>query len=171
MKLFELIQTNNWLSVEFTLLNLYPDQEQNIESYKNIYSQLQQTTAINTNMQIVLTQYFDDETNEKGYVDVSGFNDDDPQETLSVSHAIEFVPWKEWLGMTINKITLAEFNELEIISHCLYEMTFIGYNEAEIQEQFAAINKTVDEYKKMPDEEKQNNTKSLDDFLKEQEEE
>ncbi len=83
------------------------------------------------------------------------------------SYAIEFVPWKEWLGMTINKDTLVEFNELEIISHCLYEMTFVGYNEEEIQEQFSAINDSMEEYKNMTDEEKKMNTKSLDDLLKE----
>lgn len=171
MKLFVLFQTNNWLSVGVTLINLYPDQEQNFEIYKTIYSQLQQTPAIDSNFQIVLTQYFDDETNEKSYVDVSGFKDNDLKDTLTDGHAIEFVPWKEWLGMTINKVTLAEFNELEIISHCLYEMTFIGYDEKEIQEQFSEINNSIDEYKNMTDEEKQKNTISLEEFLKELEEE
>ena len=167
MKLLELIKTNNWLSVQYMLLNLYPDQEDNLISYQSIYIQLQQSSASKTNMQIVLTQYFDEETNEKSYVDVSGLKKSNDQDTVMESYAIEFVPWKEWLGMTINKDTLAEFNELEIISHCLYEMTFVGYNEEEIQEQFSAINDSMEEYKNMTEEEKKMNTKSLDDLLKE----
>ena len=163
MKLFELIQTNNWLSVEFTLLNMYPDQKKNIESYKGIYAQLQQAVPLNTNMQIVLTQYFDEETNEKSNVDVSGFKETNPNE----SYAIEFVLWKKWLGMTITEIIMAQFNELEIISHCLYEMTFVGYSEEEIKEQFSGIKCAIHEYKNMTDEKKKENTKSLDDLLKE----
>ncbi len=165
MNLLELINTNKWLSVQFTLLSLYPDQEDNLISYKSIYSQLQQSNALNKNIQIVLTQYFDEETNEKSYVDVSGFKESQNQVALSESYAIEFFPWKEWLGMKIKKETLVEFNELEIISHCLYEMTFVGYNEEEIQKQFSSINDSMVEYKNMTNEKKILNTKSLDNLF------
>lgn len=68
--------------------------------------------------------------------------------------------------MTLSSNTLKQFSELEIISHCLYEMTFMGYDEKEIQKQLSIIKTTVEEYKNMTAEERQNNSKSLDNFLK-----
>lgn len=48
--------------------------------------------------------------------------------------------------------TLENFSELEIIAHCLYEMTFCGYEQDEIQKQLASIDKTVEDFKKLTDE-------------------
>ena len=73
--------------------------------------------------------------------------------------------------MTIDRDTLKEFNQLEIISHCLYEMTFMGYDEETIQQYLADMEKSVEDFKNMTEEEKRANTKSLDDLLKELEEE
>jgi len=50
------------------------------------------------------------------------------------SFAIEFRPWSQWLAMDIdpscyeNKRTNAE-----IVACCLYEMSFMGYTDAEVQ--------------------------------------
>ena len=49
--------------------------------------------------------------------------------------------------------TTEKFSDLDIIAHCLYEMTFIGYNEEEISEQFETINERVEEYKNLTKEE------------------
>jgi hypothetical protein len=165
MKFVELIHSNHWLSIEYTLIGLYPDQEQNIGAYKSVFDRLQKLNPIEEEMQIVLTQYFDDETNEKRYVDVSGYKETLDEDSLTNSYAIEFTPWKKWLGMQISKDTLQRFDQLEIIAHCLYEMTFCGYDEEEIQEKFSDIKNSVEGYKNMTDEEKIKNSKSLDDLL------
>jgi N12 class adenine-specific DNA methylase len=73
--------------------------------------------------------------------------------------------------MSIDQGALKEFSQLEIISHCLYEMTFMGFDEEEIQEQIAEFEKTIEDLKNMTEEEKRANTKSLDDLLKELDEE
>lgn len=167
MQLNELIQTNKWLSVSMTLTSLYPDQDQGLEAYEKVYRLLQQIPRVETDIEIVLQQHYDDETNEENYVDVSGLKRDKQNSELTENLAIEFVPWAEWLGMAVSRDTLKHFGELEIISHCLYEMTFVGYNEIEIQKQFSTIKTSFEEYKNMTTEEKQRNLKSLDDFLKE----
>lgn len=38
--------------------------------------------------------------------------------------------------MTISKESLDYFSELEIIVHCLYEMTFMGFSDEDIQKNF-----------------------------------
>ena len=69
--------------------------------------------------------------------------------------------------MSIHPGALKEFSELEIISHCLYEMTFFGFDEVKIQEQITSWEKTIDDYKNKSEDEKRMNTKSIGDLLKE----
>lgn len=167
MQFKDLIQTNNWLSVSITLTKLYPDQSESLVAYENVYATLLQMKTADSEIEIILKQCYDDETNEESYVDVSGIKKDNQNLQSAESLAIEFVPWAEWLAMTVGSNTLKQFTELEIISHCLYEMTFMGYDEKEIQQQLADINATAKEYENMSPEERKNYSKSLDDFLKE----
>lgn len=170
MKFNDLIKSHHWLSVELTMLNLYPDQKEIINEYKRIFESLQIMQPGNDEMLIVLTEYecdTDDERNAKStYVDVSGRKLKAELNSITDSYAIEFVKWENWLGMKLAPETIDNFNELEIIAHCLYEMTFCGYKQEEIQEQFDSIKKTVDDYKSLTDEEKKQKTISFDDLKK-----
>lgn len=162
-----IIKRNHWLSVKLTMLQLYPDQEQNIVAYELIFGQLREMDPAETQMQIVISEYPGDEPGEI-YYDVSGeklIPDDDDESPNS--YAIEFTPWNEWLGMNISESTLRDFNELEIISHCLYEMTFMGYDEKVIQDELSSLKTTVDEIKNWDEDEKKLNLKSLDDWIEE----
>lgn len=166
MKLAELINTNHWLSVEMTLLKLYPEQFENIDAYNGIYRNLQEMKVEENKIKIIIDQDYDEETGELCFPDVYGRNDNE-KDVLKEALALEFVPWQEWLGMTIEERTMKNFNELEIIAHCLYEMTFMGYEEEEIQNQLLEIMKIEEEYKNMTEEEKKSRTQSVDDFLRE----
>lgn len=167
MNLHELIRTNDWLSVELILVDLYPDQEKGIKAYKKVFHKLREMTPNESDIQIVLEQCFDEETNEESYVDVSGQKPVADNFNVTESLGIEFVPWSEWLGMSIYPGALKEFSELEIISHCLYEMTFFGFDEEKIQEQISSWENTIDDYKNKSEDEKRMNTKSIGDLLKE----
>lgn len=169
MRLFELFALNHWLSIEYTLLSIYPDQKDSIDAYRDVYEKLLEMIPVENAMQIVLTHYLSDDVDGGSYVDVSGYKETNDPDSLTDSYAIEFTPWAQWLGMEISEATSRDFSELKIISHCLYEMTFCGYDEDEIQDKFSDIKDDIEEYKNMTPEEKQKNTKSLDDFLNEEE--
>ena len=167
MKFKDLIRTNFWLSIEMVLLQLYPDEKKNISAYKQIFNDLKFREPVAGDISIVLSNENDDFDNSS-YVDVSG-RDNNPKENADIltdALAIEFTPWNEWLGMDIDKNTLQDFTELEIIAHCLYEMTFIDFEEEEIQAEMDKLKDIADEYKNMTEEEKKENTISLDDLLK-----
>ena len=170
MKFKDLINSHSWLSIEITLLNLYPDQEDIIEEYKRIFDSLQILEPDNSEMLIVLSEYECDTTEENEptstYIDVSGRKLFPEIDSISNSYAIEFVKWEKCLGMDLAPETLDNFSELEIISHCLFEMTFCGYEQEEIQEQFDSINKIVDDYKSLTDKEKEEQTISLEELKK-----
>lgn len=165
MKFIELIRKNAWLSVELTLLDIYPEEKKNISGYEEIFRQLETMPSIETDIIIVIKRVIDDFDNEE-YIDISGRKENELQDQneQEISYALEFTPWTEWLGMQIDKNSLKNFTELEIISLCLYEMTFIGFDENEIQEESKKINDTIKEYKLLTEEEKKLRTISLEDF-------
>lgn len=71
----------------------------------------------------------------------------------NVSWALEFRPWQEWLAMDVFETTLAMFDHDLIIAACLWEMTFISFEETKIQDYFDEIQKRVDEIKNKTEEE------------------
>ncbi|MCD4669727.1 MAG: hypothetical protein K8S14_04715 [Actinomycetia bacterium] len=165
MKLIELIRQNSWLSIELTLLDIYPEEKKNISGYEEIFSQFVSMPVIETDMIIEIKREIDDFDNEE-YIDISGRKKNRPkdQKEQEISYALEFTPWSEWLGMQIDKNSTKNFTELEIISRCLFEMTFVGFDENGIQKELNKINDTVEEYKLLTDEEKKLRTISLEDF-------
>jgi len=166
MKFDSLIKSTNWLSAKATLLAIYPEQIESINAYEEVYNKLQTMEPKEVAIDIILTQHYDDETLEPSCVDVSGINLNATEDDITNGLAIEFCPWNEWLGMGIDELTLKEFTELEIIAHCLYELTYAGYDENEIQEEFDKIKGIQEEYKNLTDEEKEIKTISLDELMK-----
>ena len=168
MKLSELIKSYNWLSVELTLLKLYPDQNQMLDEYRKVYEKLKVTEPADYDeLEIILTEYDSDpdfESDKETYVDVLGQKKNSDPNDISNSYAIEFLEWDKWLGMDLALETTKNFSDLEIIAHCLYEMTFIDYDEDVIQQQLKSLTDTVEEYKKLTDEERKQKTISFEEF-------
>ena len=150
MKLIDLIKSNNWPSLQNTFLNLYPDEETLIDEYKNVFEKLQSLESTYMDLEIVISKIESDETDF--YFDVSGREIN--QVSGSDAYSLTSTKWNEWLGMDISKNTLNDFSELEIISHCIYEMTFYGFDEEEIQDQLKSLEESMEEYKELGDEEK-----------------
>ena len=163
MKLTEIIKSYHWLSVEIILLELYPNQAKQIEEYERIFKDLQQKEPVESDILIVLKQHISDEDSSKSYVEVSGLDLNDSEYGL----ALDFTPWQKWLGMNISEETIEKFTELEIIAHCLWEMTFVDFDESEIQAKISEVEQSMEEYKNMTDEKRAANTKTLDDLIKE----
>jgi hypothetical protein len=132
MKFKALIKSNSWLSVAAILLELYPDEMEQLSEYQDVFEKLLFIDAEDSTISICVTQpkyAYDGKT----CVNVSGTYEHPKNEEEQFSQAIEFTAWSEWLGIDISQESLVHFSELEIISHCLYEMTFVGFEEAEIQ--------------------------------------
>lgn len=107
-----------------------------------------------------------DDFDGEEYVDVSGKYKNPKNEDEKFSQAIEFTTWSEWLGMEVSQESLLHFSELEIISHCLFEMTFVGFEEEETQKELNRIEEITEDFKNMTKEEKDANTTSLEELLR-----
>lgn len=152
----DLIRKNSWSSIEIRLLDFYPKEKSRISAYEEVFFKLQIIPEKESNMLIVLDKEYDSDEPHGYYVGVSGRKKDDSNDgpKMTPFYAIEFTPWDEWLSMEIDSKTLNEFSELEIIAHCLYEMTFIGFDEMKIQENLNQLTKTAEAVENMTDEEK-----------------
>jgi len=142
-------------------MQLYPDQEKNIEGCKQVFEELYAIKPVETKMRIVIEDVFDEY--DKGYyTHVSGkdgslnkesdpdhFKDDEIG-NQEVSYAIEFADWAEWLAMDIDHESLAKYSELEIIGHCLWEMTFYGFTREDIKKAIDTIHKGAQEAENNP---------------------
>ncbi|MBF0548260.1 MAG: hypothetical protein HQM08_27735 [Candidatus Riflebacteria bacterium] len=177
LKFRTLIEKYSWGDVWPTFRKLYPDQKKSREGYKQVFSELRTLKPKATKMRIVVEEV-PAERDQEGYVHVSGkngtlkkivrskqFNDDgksDPEE----SFAIEYTPWEEWLGMRIDQPSAERFSEVEIIVHCLWEMTFAGFDQASIKEQINELKRRVEEIKNMTEEERKEKLIPMEDVLK-----
>jgi hypothetical protein len=165
MTLKTLLQKHTWLSIASIFWELYPDEEINSSGYQDVFEKLMFMSPEDSAISIVVANCKDEFDGEE-YVDVSGKYLHPKTEEQTFSQAIEFTPWQEWLGMAIHQESLDHFSELEIIAHCLYEMTFVGFEEENIHEEMNLIKDISEDYKNMTDEEKEANTTSLDELLK-----
>jgi hypothetical protein len=143
-----IIDRNDWQNVKDTLLKLYPDQEDTIEAHQNVFEKLKTMTPKKTKMVLYIKDRIEDDgqiykdvygkdgrTNREDYeennywmVEAQGKDLDD-----EIDWALDFMEWNKYLGMAIGKETLEKYNELEIIASCLWDMTFYGYDEEDIQ--------------------------------------
>lgn len=118
---------------------------------------------------LIISNEIDSFDKEK-YINVSGYNlsiTTQSIDNLTDSLALEFTPWNEWLGMKIDQNSLKNFNQLELICHCLHEITYMGFSQKEIEKEWQKINKTVDDFKHMSKEEKERSSMTLDELKKE----
>ncbi len=168
MKLGDLIKTSSWLSVEIVFSRLFPDQLGYLDNYKTVFDELRILKSKKSSINIVVKNVIDDFEYEE-YVDVSGYDSLKVVETkneITESLALEFTPWSEWLGMYIDQDSIESFSSYEIICYCLHEMTFFGFNQQEIENEWQKIKSAENEFKHMTKEEKERSSITLEELKK-----
>lgn len=164
MILKQLIRTNNWATILPMFLELYPEAKKDIDDYKAVFEQLAMMQHEEIDMSIIISLVKDE---YEEYVDVSGLHNNPKTAEEKYSVGIEFIPWRKWLSMDINKESLDDFLELEIIVHCLYEMTFVGFSEEDIHKVLNRSEKSIKERESMTEEERDAITASVEEILSE----
>lgn len=65
------------------------------------------------------------------------------KDSNNISYALDHVSWSDWLGMNININDLTKIGVVSFITHVLYEMTFVSFDEKEIQKQKENISNII----------------------------
>jgi len=160
-----------WPDVLAALLRLYPDEKKSLEGYRVVLAHLKQLDPEMSKMRIIVEERFQPEIDEAPHIDVTGrdgtlnreledfkhFQDEVDEEYASAEadFSLSFLPWAKWLGMQINPATLEEFSQPDIAAHCLWEMTFHGFEESDVEETRAEIEQRAAEVDAMTEEERE----------------
>ena len=123
MRLKTLLEQFTNDDIVHNLIDLYPKEKKNIKGYFDALKELKSLKPIKSKIYIDFDIVKDEDGN---YVDVAGISN-------SERMSIVYTDWKEWLGMRISSTTEKIWSHLNICSHCLWEMTFCGYSNKEVQ--------------------------------------
>lgn len=122
MKIIDLILKNSFNKVIRRLLFLYPDETVNIKGYRKIYKRMKLMKFKNSKGNIHI-----------GYDAEMNFHDIYfTQKENNSKYSLTFIPQKMLVNMKVSNETLLKYNELNIISHFLYKITWWGFDERKI---------------------------------------
>lgn len=130
-------------NVKESLLRLYPDQKKAINGYKHVFQTLRLMRP-RYNKEGMVIDIRRAGRGKNAYFSVSGVC---AKKGEQQSYALEFIPWSEWLGCEVDKNVLKKMPKEEIIAHCLWEMTFIGFTQNKIRRKLNSLKKRAKDVK------------------------
>jgi hypothetical protein len=138
----DIVQACTFGNVKKSLLTLYPDQKRNITGYRYVFETLRRIRhrKDKEGMKIRIEKVG---RGKNRYFDVSGISAEGDHR----SYALEFASWRKWLGYEVERATLKRMPGEEIVAHCLWEMTFIGFTQNKIRRRLAALKNQVKDVK------------------------
>jgi hypothetical protein len=80
-------------------------------------------------------------------------------------YALDLTPWEEWLGMEVDPGSLEPFNRAELVAHCLWELTFHGFEPSKTRAFAESLRAQVEAIESMSPEERRLNAVSLEQAL------
>ncbi len=141
MLLKELFLKHDFEDVFDDFIDLFPDQIENEEGYKQAYDQLKDLSA---NLKYEKKDGVIKVTKEKDFEDEEFYDAYIEKDKNDIRYAFEYSPWKENLNY---KCEVGDIAETLFLACVLYELTFIGYSEedvnTEIKNIFDYLDKTI----------------------------
>jgi len=144
----ELLIKHKWDNIKENLLKLYPDEIKNINGYEKTFNVLLSKKVKKSNTTINIRHVDDDEFDEH-YFDVYGtdgtMNEFAPDKEQT--WGLDFCSHTDWISFKVSEELLKEMSELDVICHCLWELTFMGFNDKDIRKEKYKIRKAVKDIK------------------------
>ena len=130
-----------WPTVALALVKAYPEDRKSLAGFRSVYDKLMNMEPVaNSGLTIVIESVEYKHDRGHFWYDVYGILPD-----KDYSLALEFRPWREWLGMSVAKGTINFLTPSQIAAHCLNEMTYFGFEEQEVQSIWNDIERDADE--------------------------
>jgi len=133
MKLKEIIATSNWEAVRKTFLRNYPDEKKSIRGYEFVYKKLRAKSPTISSMALSCSKGEPVLKGDDQFHDIYGIDGTKREDGELEKFSLSLTPWSQWLGSSLSKDILNNYTKEEIISHCLYDMTFYGFSEADMK--------------------------------------
>lgn len=156
MILAEVVRSVDWADVAAVLRRAYPAAAVEMGALATAWQELRAMEPLASRLVIVVRPYapceeFAEEA-ARGAAVVSGV-EPRPAEVAAASRDaagtslpfnLSCTPWEKWLGMELAADAVQRYTAPELAAHCLAEMTFMGFTQAEIRARVAA-SEAVDE--------------------------
>jgi len=183
MTLYELLESTGWHDTKAALLWIYPDTAGDLNDYRLVLAKLRKLVPVESNMRIVVRETPGNGPNDESSVEVVGRNgqlnrDQDDFRHLQVDEdsgyansetdfSLSFEPWGHWLGMRVDADTLSKLTAPQIVAHCLWDMTFHGFEQWQVQDAMDEIRRRKEEIDAMTEEERRQKLISLEEVMRE----
>lgn len=185
MILKDILNETKWTNIKASLKSHYSETiGDDLSLYHEVYRNLLKLKPSATDFVISVTEEYDKDIDDKPYMAVSGkdgtlnkdlsdfknLNKDTESDFANseVRYSLALTDWKKWIGMVIDDKSLELYNFNDIAAHCLWEMTFYGFDVATINNNKDELIRSVDEIKNMTEEERKEKLipweKNLQDF-------
>lgn len=140
MRLYQLMARLDWKQLEQSLVRLYPDSAEHLPDFAVAYRQLQLTEPLSSDMILQIIPVEEDMPGSA--LHVYGCNGsrvdvpsaDNSEEAPMARFNLSATDWAEWLGMRISPAFLAVCPTDELVTHCLWEMTYYGFSPEAIRQ-------------------------------------
>ena len=143
-RLYEILREVDFDKVYDRLEVWFPDQKDRRDVYRKVYDDLleREPKIHHLNDLFIEVEVWDD--GECRTLDVTG-------KDLKKNrwYAIEFCPWNDWVSMYVTRETLDTMEKEDIVAGCLYEMTYSGWTDDQVQQK---LNRMVQAFKEMKEE-------------------
>lgn len=157
MILKEIFDKGDWKNIKVILSKFYKLNDINLLLHQSVFDKMKVKTIGKSKLflNIELVKKFDEL-----YYHVNAITL--PNESNKIdNYSLMFTPWKDWLSMGVSQDTIETLSFDEIIAHCLYEMTYIHFDERKIKKEFNKLLKLKADIKNGT-----LKTTPLDEFLK-----
>lgn len=139
MKFIELIKQVDINEVIDYLITEKDEPEKVREGYLSVYAKLLELPIEDSSYKLyVVNQKGISEDDE--YIEVLGYDNED-----GVSYSLSFSTWSTWLGSEVIEKSVNTFGVVAFVANCLYDMTFMGFNEECIQNELEILKDRVKE--------------------------
>ena len=146
MRLFELLKKYTDEEIIKELKNNFEDIVD--ESYKQALSEIRNLVPSSEEQDIIINvEFTKDELDGSEYLSCDGIEPD--EDGIITRWGLEFDNWDEWLAKEINEENFEKLNEVTILAGILWEMTFNGYSQKNIEysrEELERRAKYIDEH-------------------------
>lgn len=127
---------------------IYDNVEDSREGYTNLLNVLDKLKPCTIQNVMVIhikhvhTIWDEDDIGDDIYENVFGISPDSDD-----TWALEYTTWDKWLGYEVDVKTLKNYSKIDIVAHCMWEMTWAGFDQKTIKSQIDEITGRMDDVK------------------------
>lgn len=122
------------------IVTLYPKEIECIGGYQSALLELRETDVVADDEGFSILVHEIIEGNRKGSMDVSGIQEGDDE-----NWSFSLTEWGKWLGMPVVQESIDTYGELAVLAHCMWELCWHGYTNAEHTEIRDELDKRIEE--------------------------